>query len=141
MYTCGQWLDVSCILESDYCCLFIPLFLHFPFSPIFKHLHICQTFLRNCEAYINWYTRGHRLDVLCIPKSDCCCLLIPLFHCSFSPIFNYNNFRHTFLANYGAYKVETWYTRGQRLDVLCIPKSLLLHMCPFISSFSPIFKH
>ena len=37
-YTHGQWADVSCILESDcYCCLFVPLFLRFSFSPIFKH--------------------------------------------------------------------------------------------------------
>ena len=28
-------MDVSCILESGYCCLFIPLF-HFSFSPIFS---------------------------------------------------------------------------------------------------------
>ena len=37
-YTGAQRLAVSCILESDCCCfLFIPLFLHFPFTPIFKH--------------------------------------------------------------------------------------------------------
>ena len=34
---CGQWTDVSCIPESGCCCLFVPLFLHFSFSPIFKH--------------------------------------------------------------------------------------------------------
>ena len=33
----GQWADVSCIPESGCCCLFVPLFLHFSFSPIFKH--------------------------------------------------------------------------------------------------------
>ena len=36
-YTRGQWVDVLCISESDLCCLFVPLFLHFSFSPIFKH--------------------------------------------------------------------------------------------------------
>ena len=36
-YTHGQWADVSCIPESGCCCLFIHLFLHFSFSPIFKH--------------------------------------------------------------------------------------------------------
>ena len=36
-YTCGQWADVSCLLESGCYCLFVPLFLHFSFSPIFKH--------------------------------------------------------------------------------------------------------
>ena len=34
-YTCGQWVDVSCVLESG-CCLFIPLFLHFS-SPQFSN--------------------------------------------------------------------------------------------------------
>ena len=33
------------------------------------------------------------------------------------------NFRHTFLKNFKAYKVETWYTHGQWVDVLCIPES------------------
>ena len=32
-----QWADVSCIPDSGCRCLFIPLFLHFSFSPIFKH--------------------------------------------------------------------------------------------------------
>ena len=37
LYTRGQWADVSWIPESGCCCLFVPLFLHFSFSPIFKH--------------------------------------------------------------------------------------------------------
>ena len=36
-YTHGLWADVLCIQESGCCCLFVPLFLHFSFSPIFKH--------------------------------------------------------------------------------------------------------
>ena len=36
-YSCGQWADVLCVLESCCCCLFVPLFLYFSFSPIFKH--------------------------------------------------------------------------------------------------------
>ena len=35
-YRHGQWADVSCIPESGCCFLFIPLFLQFSFSPIFK---------------------------------------------------------------------------------------------------------
>ena len=30
-YTCGQWADVSCVRESGYYCLFVPLFLHVSF--------------------------------------------------------------------------------------------------------------
>ena len=36
---------------------------------------------------------------------------------------NVKIFRHTFLRNCEAMKVETWYTRGQLADVLCIPES------------------
>ena len=32
------------------------------------------------------------------------------------------NFHHTFLRNCGTYKVETWYTHGQWVDVSCIPE-------------------
>ena len=35
--TRGQWADVSRIWESGCCCIFVPLFLPFSFSPIFKH--------------------------------------------------------------------------------------------------------
>ena len=30
------------------------------------------------------------------------------------------HFRHTFLKNCKGYKVETWYTHGQWVDILCI---------------------
>ena len=43
---------------------------------------------------------------------------------------NIKNFRHTFLRNCEAEKFETWYTRGQWVDVSCIPKV-------FITFFSP----
>ena len=46
----GQWADVSCLLESGCCCLFISLFLHFSFSPVFNIEIFCHTFLWNCEA-------------------------------------------------------------------------------------------
>ena len=36
---------------------------------------------------------------------------------------NIKIFCHTFLRNYEAYKVDTWYTRGQWVDVSCIPQS------------------
>ena len=31
----GQWVDVSCIPESGGCCIFVPLFFHSSFSPIY----------------------------------------------------------------------------------------------------------
>ena len=40
-YTRGQWTDVSYIPESgSCCCIFVPLFFHFSFSPIFKHYNV-----------------------------------------------------------------------------------------------------
>ena len=55
---------------------------------------------------------------------------------------NIKIFRHTYIRNSETSKVETWYTRGQWVDLWCIPKiRLLLLVCPFIFSFPPIFKH
>ena len=36
---------------------------------------------------------------------------------------NIKIFPHTFLRNCEAWKVDSWYTRGQWADVLCIPES------------------
>ena len=36
---------------------------------------------------------------------------------------NIKNFRHTFLRNCVAWKIDTWYTRGQWADISCIPES------------------
>ena len=44
------WADVSCVPESGFCCLLVPLFLHFFFSPIFNIEIFRHPFLRNCEA-------------------------------------------------------------------------------------------
>ena len=48
---------------------------------------------------------------------------------------NIKNFRHTFLMTCEAYKVGTWYTREQWVDVSCTPESGCCLICPFISSF------
>ena len=66
-----------------------------------------------------------------------CCLLIPLFFTFLSFQFsNIKRFRHTFLRNCEALKVETWYTRGQWADVLCIPYS---GCCYLLSPYFFIF--
>ena len=41
--THGQWVDVLCIPESGSCCIFVPLFFHFSFCPIFKHSDVFVT--------------------------------------------------------------------------------------------------
>ena len=99
-YTPGQWADVSYVLESGCCFLFILLFLHYSFSPIF-----------NIEIFVTLFSGtlrprglkiGTRLDSgqMCVPESGCCFLFIPLLlHVSFSPIFNIDMFHHSFLRN------------------------------------------
>ena len=55
---------------------------------------------------------------------------------------NIKNFHHTFHRNCEALKVEIWCTRGQWVDVSCVPKSSgCCIFVPFNFSFSPIFKH
>ena len=45
-----------------------------------------------------------------------------IFHFSFQ-FSNIKIFRHTFLRNCEAWKIESWYTHGQWADVSCIPES------------------
>ena len=62
---------------------------------------------------------------------------------------NIKIFRHTFLRNCEAWKVDTWYTRGQWADVSCIPESgccclfvlLFLHFFSLLFSNIKIFRH
>ena len=113
---------------------FISSFFSLQFSNIKRFRH---TFLRNYEALKveTWYTCGQWADVSCIPESGCCCLFVPLF-LNFSYQFsNITSFRHTFLRNCEALKVETWYTRGHWADVSCILES----GCCFL--FVPLFLH
>ena len=45
------WTVGRCIVYTEIrLLLFIHLFIHFSFSPVFKHKIFCHTFLRNCEA-------------------------------------------------------------------------------------------
>ena len=95
----------------------------FMFESFFFWKNFIHTFLRDYKAYKveTWYTRGQWVDVSCIPESGCSCLFIPLFlQFSFPPIFKHYSFRHTFLRNCEAYKIETWYTHRQWADVTCI---------------------
>ena len=137
---CVYWNQAS----AAYLSLYFVSFLSLQFSNI-KIFH--HTFFRNCEAWKvdTWYTRGQWADVLCIPESGCCCLFVPLFFIFLSLKFtNIKIFCHSFLRNCEAWKVDTWYTRGQWADVSCILESGCC-CCLFIPvflhfPFSPIFK-
>ena len=47
-------MDVSRIPESGCCCLFVPLFLHFSFSPIFKHNKFLSHFSQELWGLEGW---------------------------------------------------------------------------------------
>ena len=128
---CGQWVDVSCLPESSYCCcVFVHLFVHFSFR-IFKIKFFRHTFLVNCEDYEveTWYTQGQWVDVSCITQLGSYCLFLPLFLQFSFQFSNIKMFRHTFIRNYEAYKLKTWYRHGQS----CILESF----CYFV--FVPLF--
>ena len=55
-----------------------------------------------------------------------------IFRSNFS---NIKNFRHTSLRYCEAYKADTWYTRGQWVDVLCIPQSYFCFLFVLYVSF------
>ena len=58
---------------------------------------------------------------------------------------SFKKFCHTFLRNCEAWKIKTWYTHGQWVDVSCIPESgccclfvpLFLHLS-FLSNFQTL---
>ena len=84
-----QWVDVLCIPESGCCCLFIPLFLHFSFSPISNIKTILSHFSQELCSLQNWNLVHTWTVGGCIVYTGIRMLLLihPLFlHFSFSPI-------------------------------------------------------
>ena len=64
-------------------------------------------------------------------------LLIRPFISSFFFLSNFEEyFRHTFLKNCEAKKIETWYASGQWVDVSCIPESGCFVFVPLFLHFS-----
>ena len=53
-YTRGQWADVLCVPESGCWCLFVPLFLHFSFSTIFKQYKFSSHFSQQLWGIEDW---------------------------------------------------------------------------------------
>ena len=132
--------------ESGCCCLFMPLFLHFSFSPIFNIEIFHHFFLRNCEAYKIeiWYTHRQWADVSCILESGCCCIFIPLFlHLSFSS--NFQTLKCFITLFWGTdWGLEDWNLVHMWIVgrcIVCAGIRLLLLICPFISSFFFLSKY
>ena len=162
----GQWADGSCIPESGCCCLFVSLFLHFSFSPIFNIEIFHHSFLRNCEAiflslqfstfkfFVTLFLgtmRPRRLKLGTHVNSGQMyhvirlLLLSYLFISSFLFLssFQHWNFSSHFSWELWSLKIETWDTHRQWADVSYILYSsgccCFFHL--IISSFFfPIFK-
>ena len=87
----GQMYHVYCLPESTRCCLFIPLFLHFSFSWIFKHLNFSSHFSQT--VWPRSWNLAHTCAVgRCIVFARIRLLLLIhsfIFHFPFSPIFKH----------------------------------------------------
>ena len=81
--------------------------------------------------------RGTHLDseqLYHVYQNQAAAHILPLFlHFSFCPIFNIEIFRHDFLGNCEAKKIENLYTRGRWADVSCLTESG--RCCLFIPFF------
>ena len=119
-------MDVSCISESC-CCSYLSLYFFIFLSLQFSHITIfLHTFLRNCEALTveTWYTLG-QWQMYHVYQNQAAAAYLSLYFFIFVSLqfSNIKIFRHTFLRNCEALKVETLFTRGQWTDVLCVPES------------------
>ena len=144
-YTRGQWADVSCLQESGCCCLFVPLFLHFSFSPNFNIEIFVTLFsgtMRPGRLKISTHVDGGQIYHV-YQNQAAAAYSSHYFFIFLSLQFSTLKFFITFLRNCEAQKIETWYTHRQWADVSCILESgccclfipLFLHF-----PFSPIFN-
>ena len=75
--------DVSCILESGCCCLFIPLFLHFSFCPIFNigmgQIFFIVTLVYTCRAVFCCIIKKYLSHILFWSQFVSVCFAMKLF--------------------------------------------------------------
>ena len=115
-----------------------------PFVSSFFFLSNFQTlkFFRNCEAYKveTWYTHNNGV-MYCVYQNQAAAMYLSLYFFIFLSLqfSSFNNFCHTFLRNCKVYKVETWYTSGQWVDVLCTLEQACCRL--FVPSFFFLSKH
>ena len=124
------WTVGRCIVYtgSGCCCLFVPLCLHFSFSPI------CGTLFSGTvrPRKLKHSTHVDSKHMYRVYRNQAAAAYSSLYFFIFLSLqfSNIKNFCHTFLRNCEAYKVETWYTRRQWVVVIRL--LLLIHL--FISS-------
>ena len=144
-YTRGQWADVSCIPESGCCCLFFPLFLHFSFSPSFKHKNISSHFSLELLGLEDWnvvhtWTMGG-----CIVYTEIRLLRLIhpfIFSFFFLSILNIKFFVSLFLGTVRPRMLKhgTHWTMGGCIVYTGIMLLLLMYLFIY-SFFFPIFKN
>ena len=123
---------------SGCCCLFVPLFLHFSFSPIFNIEIFCHTFLGNCETlkietWLYTWTVGR-----CIMYTGIRLLLLIHPLSSFFFLSNYQTLK--FLSHFSQelWGLEDWNLVHTWIVGRCILYTgirLLLLICPFFLHF------
>ena len=111
--------------------------LYFFILSNFQHWNFWSHFSRELWGLEDWNLVHTWIVGRCIMYTGIRLLLLirPYISSFFFSIFIIEIFRHTFLGNYGAQKIENWYTRGHWADVSCIPDSGCY--CLFI----PLFLH
>ena len=130
----GQWVDVWCIPESGCCFLFIPLFLHFSFSPIFSGTMRPRRLKLGTQVDSGWMYRVYRNQAAA---------LIRPFISSFFFLSSFQTLKF-FITLFSGTVRPRRLKLDSHMDTEHIPESVCC--CLFIPlflhfSFSPIFKH
>ena len=125
-YTIGQWADASCIPESGCSYLLIPLFFSFFFLSNFQTKVFITLFsgtVRPRRLKLGIHVDSRQMNRVYRNKAAAAYLSLYFFIFLSLEFSNIKVFRHTFLRNCEASKIETWYTCGQWANVSCISES------------------
>ena len=85
--------NVSFIPESGFCCLFVPLFLHFSFSPIFKYSNFSSHFSQGLLGLDDWNLVHMWIMGRCVVYTRIRLLLICPFISSFFFLSNFQTLK------------------------------------------------
>ena len=140
--TCGQWVAVSSIPESGCCCLFISFISTFFLLSNFQTLKFFVTLFAG-TVRPRRLKLGTHMDSGQMYRNQAVAAYSSRYFFIFLSLqfSNITNFHHTFLRNYEALKIETWYTRGQWADVYrnkAAAADLSLYSVFFLSSFQTL---
>ena len=139
---CIVWTRIMLLL------LFVPLFLHFPFSPIFTHCNFSSHFSEELWGLKGWNLVHTWTVGRCIVHTGIRLLLhICPFISSFFFLSNFQTLKFFITLFSGMLGLEGWNLVHMWTVGRCIVSTrirlllLILSLCFFYFSFSPIFKH